>query len=315
MRIAVLDAMTLGQDIDLSPLERVGELVRYDVTPPDCVASRVGQADAVIVNKVPLGPFNLDAAKRLKLICVAATGYDNIDTAYCLSRGIAVCNVRGYSTDSVAQVTVGMVLTLYTHLAEYQHYVRSGEYAQSGVQNRLQPVYHEVAGKTWGVVGLGNIGKKVAAVAQALGCRVLAFKRTADAEYSCVALDTLCRESDIVTLHLPLSQETRHLINRETISAMKDGAVLINVARGDVTDEIAVADAIESGKLSGFGADVYSQEPFGQNHPFARIMDRPNVLLTPHMAWGAYESRRRVVAEMAENIKAFERGIERNRIV
>ena len=314
MKITVLDAATLGDDLSLSPLDAVGEVTVYKSTSPDEVEARICDSDVVIINKIKLGESNLSKAKNLKLICVAATGYDNIDVAYCASHGIGVANVVGYSTHSVAQVTLSMALSLYTHLTEYNNSVKSGEYTNGGVANRLVPIYHEICGKTWGVVGLGNIGKQVARVASAMGCNVLAYKRTPDKEYNCVTLQELCEKSDIISVHLPLSDSTREIISSSAIELMKPSAVLINVARGAVIDERAVADAISSGKIGAFGSDVYSFEPMSSSHPFNAIKDQDNVILTPHMAWGSYESRVRCLDEIVENIKAFQRGIERNRL-
>ena len=251
----------------------------------------------------------------MKLICVAATGYDNIDTAYCVSRGIALCNVPGYSTHSVAQLTLAMVLSLATHLREYSDYVASGEYTASGVANRLTPVYHELSSMTWGVVGGGGIGSQVAKVAEAMGCHVLMCRRTPDDRYEQVSIDELCRRADVITLHVPLNDSTRGMISRERIAAMKPNAILVNVARGAVTDEVALADAVEEGRLGGLGVDVYSQEPFPADSPFTRLLGRKNVCLTPHMAWGSSEARNRCVREIGENIRVFFANGNRNRIV
>lgn len=314
MNIVVLDAATLGDDLSLSPLEKVGTLTVYKNTSADEVEKRIADVDIVIVNKIKLGEHNLSKAKNLKLICVAATGYDNIDIAYCKSRGIGVANVVGYSTHSVAQVTLSMALSLYTHLAEYNNSVKSGEYTKGGVANRLTPVYHEICGKTWGIVGLGNIGKQVAKVASAMGCNVLAYKRTSDNNYNCVSLEELCQKSDIISIHLPLSDSTREIINTSVIDLMKRDSVLINVARGAVIDEMAVAEAVQNKKIGAFGTDVYSFEPMSDVHPFNSIKDLDNVILTPHMAWGSYESRVRCLEEMIENIQAYQAGIKRNRL-
>ena len=208
-----------------------------------------------------------------------------------------------------------MALSLMNHITEFDKYVKSGKYTQSGIQNKLTPVFNEICGKTWGVVGLGNIGKRVAEIAEALGCRVLAFKRTPEEGYNCVDLDTLMRESDIISVHIPSSKETVGIISRERIEMMKKRAILINVARGNVVDEQAVADGIKFGTLYGFGCDVYSTEPFPEDHPYNKILLHDNVILTPHMAWGGYETRLRLVNEVAENIKSFIEGNNRNRVV
>ena len=314
MKIVILDSGTLGADIDLSPIRSLGEVAEYKFTAPDEVADRLSDADVAVLNKIKLNESNLSGAKNLKLICVAATGYDNIDIAYCRERGIAVCNVPGYSTNSVAQLSVSMALSLVTHLDEFRSFVHSGEYSRSSSANRLEPVYHEIAGQTWGVVGGGGIGSKVAEIAQALGCRVLLCRRKPEERYEAADIDRICRECDIISLHVPLSDSTRGMISRERIASMKDGVVIVNTARGAVCDEAAIADGVLSGKIGALGCDVYSTEPFGEDHPFSAILDRPNVCLTPHMAWGSYEARNRCVRRMAENIKEFFAGNVHNRI-
>ncbi len=315
MKIVILDKDTLGADIDLSPLYAVGECVEYGITPPEEVARRVAEAQVIVTNKLKLGAHNLQDAASLRLICVAATGYDNIDTAYCRSRSIALCNVPGYSTESVAQLSVAMALSLVTHLTEYRRYTHSGAYSTSGVANRLEPLYHELSSLTWGVVGGGGIGTRVAEIARALGCRVQMCRRKAEGAFPLCDIDTLCRTSDILSLHVPLSDSTRGLISRERIAAMKRGTIVVNTARGAVTDEAALAEAVLSGHLGGLGVDVYSTEPFGQDHPFWALRERENVCLTPHMAWGAVEARARCVAAMAENITRFFAGEQHNRVV
>ena len=315
MKIAVLDANTLGEDLDLSLLYELGETKEYATTPAELMAERLKGVTVAVVNKIKMNRETLNGADSLRLICVAATGYDNIDREYCAEKGIAVCNVPAYSTNSVAQLTVSMALSLVTHLTEYRKFVHSGEYSRSDAANRLTPVYHEIAGLTWGVVGGGGIGTRVAEIAKALGCRVLMCRRKPETRFLAADIDTLCEQSDIISLHTPLTDETRHLINAERLAKMKETAVLINVARGAVTDEEAVAKAIESGKLGALGVDVYSVEPFTDGHPFYRLLQRDNVLLTPHMAWGAFEARTRCLKVIAENIKAFFNGEKKNRIV
>ena len=318
MNITILDAATLGEDIDVGVL-RVSEgdvLTAWPSTSPDELAEHVKGADVLILNKIKIGEAQLSMPEMqgVRLICLVATGYDNVDVAACRAHGVGVANVRGYSTDSVAQVTVGMVLSLYNRLPQYTRYVADGSYTRSGRANALCPVYHELRGKTWGVVGLGRIGRQVAAVAEALGCRVIATKRTPDETVPCVDLDTLCREADIITVHVPLTEETRGCIDARCIALMKPDVVLVNMARGAVTDEAALADAVREGRIGGLGADVYSVEPMPQDHPFAAIAGLDNVCLTPHMAWGSYESRVRCLCEVAENIRSFLSGQTRNRV-
>ena len=314
MKITVLDAGSLGDDLSLSPLSEFGEVTVYRTSAPEELAARVADCDVLIQNKVKITREVLSHAKHLRLICEAATGYDNIDTAAARERGIAVCNVPGYSGPSVAQVTVAMVLSLANHLPEFNHHVSSGAYSEGNDANYLVPVYHELAGKTWGVVGYGAIGSQVARVAEALGCHVLVCRQHPTGEANEVDLDTLCRESDVISLHTPLTNETRGMIDARRLSLMRDGVILVNVARGAVTDEAAVAEALQNGKLGGLGVDVYSVEPFRADHPFYAIKNDARVCFTPHMSWGAYESRVRCLNVICSNIKAFFEGKIQNRV-
>lgn len=313
MRIVVLDAAALGDDLDLSPLYAEGEVTVYRQTAPEEVRARIADCDAVFLNKVKIGREQLPpAGHEPGILCIAATGYDNIDTVACRERGIAVANVRGYSTDSVTQVTVGLVLALVSHLPTYCASVADGTYSRRGQANLLSPSYRELSGLTWGILGAGQIGNRVATVARAFGCRVLTCRRHPNGES--IPLDQLLQESDILTVHTPLTDETRGLLGRAELARMKRGSILVNMARGAVTDEAAVAEAVLSGHLGGFGADVYSVEPFPTTHPFAAIAGLSQVCLTPHMSWGALEARERCLREMILNMKAFSRGEERNRV-
>ena len=314
MKIVILDSLAIGEDLDLSLFADLGELVIHKTTANEEVAERIEDCDVVITNKLKLNKSNLYSAKNLKLICVTATGFDNIDVEYAKDMGIGVCNVVGYSTNNVAQITVGLVLDLINKTTQFRGSVSSGEYTERGVANILAPTYHEIDGLKWGIIGFGNIGKRVGTIAEALGCRVLVNKKTPIEGYECVDVDTICRECDIISLHTPLNDGTRGLINKERIAMMKKDAILVNVARGAVTDEGAIAEAIKNGKLAGFGCDVYSVEPFGSEHPFYEIKEFDNVILTPHMAWGSYEARVRLCNEVKENIVAYFNGEIRNRI-
>lgn len=314
MKIVYLDAKTIGDDLDLSHISELGNVVIYPNTPQEEVKNVITDADVIIVNKLKLNESNLQYAEKLKLICITATGYDNIDIDYCKQHNIAVCNVVGYSSHSVAQLTVAMALDLSMKLSDFTDYVQDGSYTKSGVANKLTPTYHEMHGKIWGVVGLGAIGRQVANVAQALGCKVIAYKRTPDSTIPCCNLSYLFKKADIISVHLPLSDETRGIIDKELISLMKNDAVLINVARGAVTDEEALAEAVLENKIGGIGVDVYSEEPFSENHPFYKLIGNKRALLTPHMAWGAYEARERCIKQVMENIKAFFRGEIKNRL-
>ena len=314
MKLVFLDAKTLGDDLDFSEFNELGELHIYDNTSQDDVADVINGADVVILNKLKLNESNLKSAKNLKLICVTATGYDNIDIEYCKANGIAVCNVVGYSSNSVAQLTVAMALSLYTNLADFTEYVNDGSYTNSNVANKLTPVYHEISGKIWGIVGLGAIGRNVANIANALGCKVIAYKRTPDNTIPCCNLAYLFKKADIISVHLPLTSKTKGLIDEELISSMKENAIFINVARGAITDEEALAKAVLEGKIGGIGIDVYSSEPFATTHPFYQLIGNKRALFTPHMAWGAYESRVRCLEQVLLNIKTFFSGGIKNRV-
>ncbi len=314
MNIVILDAATLGDDIDLSLFDALGNVTVYPATSPEETEERIQDCDVAILNKVKLTAENLPSANNLKLICLAATGFDNVDLDYCREHGIGVCNVTGYSTHSVAQLTVATVLSLVHHLPEYHQFVASGQYTKNGTANRITPVFHELYGKVWGILGYGNIGKQISRIAQSFGCRVIVCKQTPTKEAECVSLETLCRESDILTIHTPLTPQTRGIIGQEQLNLMKRDVILVNAARGAVWDESAVAEALKSGTIGALGCDVFSVEPMADNHPFQEILHLPNLCLTPHMAWGAYEARVRCMEEIKNNILAFQSGEKRNRV-
>lgn len=314
LKIKILDQSTLGDDISFIEIESLGEVSVYKTSTPNEVIDRIKDADVIIINKIKITKEILSYAKKLKLICLAATGYDNVDIESCKEKGVGVCNVIGYSTHSVAQVTLAMVLSLCVNLKSFNKFVENSEYQNSGIANKLTPVYHEMFGKTWGIVGYGNIGKQVGRVALALGCNIIVNKKTPDNDVKCVDIKTLCKEADIITIHTPLNNETKGLINEEMLSLMKKDVIIVNTARGLVTNEEAIAKAILDNKIGGFGTDVYSKEPFPNEHPFNKIKNLDNVILTPHMAWGSYESRERCIKEIAKNIMAFYNNEIRNRI-
>ncbi len=315
MKIKILDKKAMGEDTPLEILSEFGEITVYDTTAPEELEERCKDADVLIFNKIKIGRELIEKSNSLKLICVFATGYDNVDIDAARSHGIAVCNVPGYSTESVVLFTLATVTALATKLYEYRDYVTSGKYSESDSANKLTPVYHEIAGKTWGIIGYGNIGHAVSRVAEALGAKVLINKRTPLGKENEVDIDTICRSCDIITVHCPLNNETRGLINKERLSLMKDNVILVNEARGAVLSEDDVAAFVKSGKIGAFGCDVYSSEPFRSDHPFYAIRELPNVILTPHAAWASYEARERCVKIIAENIKSYLKGEKNNRIV
>ena len=315
MKISILDASTLGNDLDLSVFDKYGEVCVYGTTAIEEVEKNIADSDVIVINKVKVNEKNLKNAKNLKLILEMATGFDNIDLEYCKANGIAVCNVVGYSTMSVSQITVSMALSLISNMASFSRACADGTYSAGSVANILTPTYHDIAGKTWGIVGYGNIGKQVGKVAEALGCKVIAYKRTPVDGVECVDIDTLCEKADIISIHTPLNDGTRNLITSDRIAKMKSSAIVINAARGAVCDEGALANAILDGKIYGLGVDVFTQEPYPVSHPFTKIAGLPNVILTPHMAWGSYESRVRCRDEAILNLEAFLSGEKRNRLV
>lgn len=317
MKITFLDAATLGEDIKDIIYDKFGvfgEVTLLNTTAPTDVLKAAADSDVLVVNKIKINSETLGANPKVSLVCVAATGFDNIDLEYCKNRKIAVCNVRGYSTYSVAQITVAAVLSLTCKMPQYNEYVKSGRYTESGIANRLVPVYHELFGKVWGIVGAGNIGRQVAKIAEALGCRVIVCKRTPVSDMECVNIDTLCKTADIISVHTPLTDETRGLISRERIALMKKDAIFVNVARGAIVDEQALTEAIEQNRLGGLGIDVYSKEPLPKEHPYNRILNNPNTCFTPHNAWGAYEARVRCLDIIAKNISSYLNGGTDNRV-
>lgn len=314
MLTVMLDAGTLGKDMDFSPLSGFGETKIYESTALTELIERISNADIIIVNKVKLSADVLRHAKNLKLICETATGYDNIDVKYCVKNKISVTNTPAYSTYCVTQVTLSIASYLMTHIGEYRDYVHSGKYSQGGAANCLEPAYREFYGKTWGVIGYGNIGKAVAEVARALGCEIIVNKRKSIDGVRCVDIETLAKEADIISIHCPLTTETKNLVNKDIFALMKKEAIVINMARGAVWNECDVADAIIKGKISAIGCDVYSCEPFGKEHPFYSLLGMENVCFTPHMAWGGYETRKRCLDIVISNIKAFIEGKGQNSV-
>ena len=314
MKITILDKLAMGEDTPFDLLNSLGMLTVYDSTSPQELTEHVADSDVIVLNKVKITREVIENSKNLRLICVFATGYDNIDLEAAREFGVAVCNVPGYSTDSVAMFTVATVLSLAAHLREYTDYVRSGKYSNSCSANKITPVFHELRGLTWGIVGGGNIGKAVLKIAEAFGARVIVNKKTPTNEFVCVDIDTLCKESDIITLHCPLNENTKELINKQRIDLMKNSVILVNEARGAVVNENDVAEAIKCGKIAAFGCDVYSLEPFPTSHPYYQIKDFDNVILTPHAAWGAYEARERCIRIICDNVSSFVNGEKLNRV-
>ena len=302
MRIVVLDGYA-GNPGDLSwaPMEALGELEIYDRSAPDEVDARIAGAEAVITNKVPFDRARMERAKALKYIGVFATGYNIIDTAAARELGITVTNIPAYSTDSVAQLVFALLLEICHNVGHHSAEVHAGRWSNNPDFCFWDGRLIELAGKTMGIIGYGRIGQRVGELARAFGMNVLAWTRTPKGP-ECVSLDELLARSDVITLHCPLFPETKQLINRETIGKMKDGAILINTARGPVIDEAAVAEALRSGKLYAAAADVATTEPLPADSP---LLGAPNMFLTPHIAWATYEARVRLMDIAVENLRAY----------
>lgn len=320
MKIVVLERNSVGPDISVDCFGELGEVTYYPNTVTiEEVRERVKDADIIVANKSPMNRESLDGAAKVKLICEFATGYDNCDLEYCKSRGIIVENVVDYSTAMVAQHTFTLALALSQKLAHYDEYVKSGEYsAQDRFSNFSEPFY-ELEGKTWGIVGMGNIGRRVASIAKAFGCRVITYSITGkkgdgSEEYSYVDRDTLLSESDFLSLHCPLSDLSRNFIDISALKKMKKSAILINVARGQVVNNSDLYEALINGEIAAAGLDVLEKEPLQLSNPLSRLKDSNQIIITPHLAWGSVEARERCVEGVYKNIQAFLKGEYRNRI-
>ena len=311
-----LDTVRHQGDVELAPLRQVlTDLHAFGSTPAEQVAARIGDAEVVLANKVKLTGVLLTHTTRLRLVCLAATGTDNVDLEAARGRGIAVCNVPTYSTLSVAQHVFALMLALNQHLQEYAALLRQGAWRQAPQFTLLDYPLRELAGKQFGIVGYGDIGRAVAQIAGAFGMRVLIAARDAqDSRPGRLPLAALLPQVDVLSLHLPLTAETRSVIGARELALMKHDALLINTARGGLVDERALAEALRKGRLGGAGLDVLSEEPPVRGNPLL-APDIPNLIVTPHIAWASKEARQRVIGEMAANIAAFKAGERRNRVV
>lgn len=316
MKIVILERNSVGTDVSVDCIRDFGEVTVYRNTVTiEEVKERVKNADIVIANKSPLNEETLQDAPNVKLICEFATGFDNCDLAYCKSRGIKVTNVVDYCTGMVAQHTFAMALALSEKLPHYDNYVKSGEYSAQDRFSNFDIPFLELEGKNWGIVGMGNIGRRVAKIATAFGCKVIFYSVTGKStckDYPQVDFDTLLAESDFLSLHCPLSDLTRKLIDEAALKKMKKTAVLLNVARGKVVDNTALYEALVNGEIQAAGLDVVENEPLELTNPLSKLKDSNQLIITPHLAWASVEARTRCVSEAYENIAAFLRGEDRN---
>lgn len=307
MKICILDGYSLNPgDLDWSPVERLGDVTLFDRTPADKIVERAADADIVLTNKVPFCADTLRQLPRLRFICVLATGYNIIDTEAAARQGVVVANIPAYSTMSVAQIAFAHILNITNHVASYAREVADGKWTNCPDFCFWDSALTELAGKTMGIVGLGNTGMATARIAVALGMKVVAMtSKSADTLPEGITpapLDDVLASADVVSLHCPLTPSTRHLINAASIAKMKPSAILINTGRGPLVDEQAVADALNGGRLAAFGADVLSQEPPRGDNP---LLSARNCFLTPHIAWATLEARTRLMSTATENVRQF----------
>ena len=313
MKLINLDAGALNPgDLSWDVLKQFGQVTLYQKTESEAEAiARIADHDIVLINKVPITENILNACPNIKLISVQATGYNVVDTAACARRGIPVCNVPDYGTAAVAQFTLALMLELCHNIGHHNQVVHQGKWCQSPTFCFWDTPQMELAGKTLGIIGFGRIGQTVAKLAKAFGMRIITHSRTRrespDAEF--VDMETLIRQSDFISLQCPLFPENTKMVNEEFIGKMKNGAFLINTARGGLVDEDALADALASGKLAGAAVDVVTEEPMKEYNP---LLTAPNCIITPHIAWAPKESRQRLLDCCVENIRAFIQGKPRN---
>lgn len=315
-KIVILDGKTLG-DIELEKLSEIGEVKYYDTTDISEVKERVRDANIVLTNKVVLNRENLSEASNLEFIAEIATGFNNIDVEYAKEKGIGVANVAGYSTNAVVQHTFALTLSLLDEVTYYDSYVKSGEYSKSGLFTCLDKPYYEIEGKTWGIIGLGNIGRKVAKIAEAFGAKVIYYSTTgnnSNGEFSRVSFNELLSKSDIISIHAPLSKNTLGLLDYEALCKMKNSSILVNMGRGPIVVEEDLARAIDENKIRGAALDVFEVEPIKINSPLLTMKNKDKIILSPHIAWASVEARERLFNEVIENIIAFYNGEIRNRV-
>ena len=308
MKLVFLDVKSIGEDIDLGGFDRFGEVVKYSFSSEEETRERVKDADVIILNKIPMNESTLKDAKRLKLVCVTATGTDNLDKEYLESRGIAWRNVAGYSTETVAQHTFALLFYLMEQLRYYDDYVKSEQYVGDVMFTHFDKVFHEISGMTWGIIGMGNIGKRVAEIAKLFGCRIIYYSTSGKNNcpgYERVDFNMLLHESDIVSVHAPLNGDTRGLMNREAFGRMKKNAVFLNLGRGPIVVEEALAEALEQGNIRAAGLDVLCEEPMSPDNPLKMIKESGKLLITPHIAWASVEARTRLMKIIEGQLEEF----------
>lgn len=308
MKLVFLDTKTIGEDIDLSAYDALGEVVKYGFSTLEEIPERVKDADVLIVNKIAINEQTIGNAKNLKLVCVTATGTNNLDKEYLKKRGIAWRNVAGYSTESVTQHTFALLFYLLEKIRYYDDYVKDEKYINDTVFTHFAEHFNEVNGKTWGIIGLGTIGRRVADIAKAFGARVIYYSASgspAQEGYEQVDFETLLTTSDIVSVHAPLNEYTNDLMDREAFAKMKKTAIFLNLGRGPIVVEQDLYEALETGEIAAAGLDVLCEEPMSETNPLAKIKDSKKLIITPHIAWASVEARNRLMQIIVEQIREF----------
>ncbi|MDD6183472.1 MAG: D-2-hydroxyacid dehydrogenase [Lachnospiraceae bacterium] len=308
MKIVFLDAKTIGDDLDLSGFDRFGEVVKYDYSTPEEAVVRSREADVLIVNKVQINEASTGDAEHLKLVCVTATGTNNLDKEYLERRNIAWRNVAGYSTETVAQHTFALLFYLMEKMNYYDQYVKSGKYMNDRLFTHFSNVFYELNGKTWGIIGMGNIGRRVAEIAKVFGCNVIYYSTTGknqQQDFQRVEWEELLTQSDIISVHAPLTDATLNLMDAEAFAKMKPSAIFINVGRGPIVVEEDLCRALETGEIAAAGLDVLREEPMSKDNPLQRIQDSSKLVITPHIAWASVEARKRLMKIVEKQIEDF----------
>lgn len=308
MKLVFLDTKTIGEDIDLSAYDALGEVVKYGFSTLEEIPERVKDADVLIVNKIAINEQTIGTAKNLKLVCITATGTNNLDKEYLKKRGIAWRNVAGYSTESVTQHTFALLFYLLEKLRYYDDYVKDEKYINDTVFTHFAEHFNEVNGKTWGIIGLGTIGRRVADIAKAFGAHVIYYSASgspAQEGYEQVDFETLLATSDIVSVHAPLNEYTKDLMDREAFEKMKKTAIFLNLGRGPIVVEQDLYEALEIGEIAAAGLDVLCEEPMSETNPLAKIKDSKKLIITPHIAWASVEARNRLMQIIIEQIREF----------
>ena len=308
MKIVMLDRNSIGFDIDVNLFSKLGDFEYHNTADVETSKALIKDADVVIFNKTKMNEEMLTGAPKVKLLCVTATGFDNIDLEYAKKRGIAACNIKDYSTPAVVQHTFALALSVLEKIRYYDDYVKSGAYSEQMGFSHFEKTCFELQGKTWGIIGLGAIGRRVANIAKAFGANVIYYSTSGanhNADYQEVDFDTLLQTSDIVSVHAPLTEQTRCLMNANAFSKMKPSAIFLNLGRGDIVVEKDLAEALNAGQIAAAGLDVLSKEPMSPENPLVQIKDSRKLFITPHIAWASVEARTNLMNIIMEQIRVW----------